>query len=336
MLYVFHGEDEFTRSEELAKLRQKFGDATSASLNTSTFSGRDVTLSALILACDTLPFMAERRLVIVQDYWSRFDGPKERKPKEWHTKASATDDAFIQGLAEYIPRMPETTRLVFLEGKRLDPANRLFKALPSDKKSVFHKAFGALEGSKLVRWIEQRTAAKGGSIHPLAAQGLARLVGSDLRQLDHELEKLLARANYERAVNVTDVEELVHAARATSVFALVDALGMRQAPKAVRHLHELLDGGAAPLYLLNMIERQFRILLQVKGLRERGASIRELQKALGMPEFVIEKSLRQAQQFTVARLEAIYAHLAEVELAIKSGEITEVLALDLLAVELCA
>jgi DNA polymerase-3 subunit delta len=336
MLYVFHGEDEFTRSEELAKLRHKIGDAASVSLNTTTFSGRDVTLGALILACDSLPFVAERRLVVVQDYWSRFEPLKERKPKERQTKISAADAAFIQGLADYLPRMPETTRLVFLEGRTLTDANPVFAALPSDRKRIFYKAFAAPEGAALVRWIEQRVASKGGTIHPVAAQELARLVGSELRQLEQEIEKLLAHANYERMVNVTDVEDLVHAARTANVFALVDALGMRQASKAVRHLHELLEGGAAPLYLLSMIERQFRILLQVKGLREQRASIGEMQKALGMREFIIEKSVRQAQHFSMTRLQAIYAHLAEVELAIKSGEITEVLALDMLAVELCA
>jgi DNA polymerase-3 subunit delta len=336
MLYVFHGEDELTRSEELAKLRHRIGDATSASLNTTTFAGRDVTLGALILACDTLPFMAERRLVVVQDYWSRLEPPKQRRPKERQAGVSAADAAFIQGLVEYVPRMPETTRLVFLEGRLLTDANPVFTALPSDRKRVFHKAFAPPEGAALVRWIEQRAAAKGGTIHPLAAQELARLVGSELRQLEQELEKLIAHANYERMVNVTDVEELVHAARTATVFAFVDALGMRQAPKAVRYLRELLDGGSAPLYLLSMIERQFRILLQVKGLREQGASIGEMQRTLGVHEFIIEKSIRQAQHFAVARLESIYAHLAEVELAIKSGEMSEVLALDLLAVELCA
>ena len=336
MLYVFHGDDEFTRTEELAKLRHKLGDAADASLNTTTFGGRDVTLGTLILACDTLPFTAERRLVVVQDYWSRFEQSKERRSKERQTKIPAADAAFIQGLADYLPRMPETTRLVFLEGRLLTDANPVFRAFPSDRKRVFYKAFAAPEGAALVHWIEQRVAAKGGTVHRQAAQELARLVGSDLRQLEQEIEKLLAYANYERMLNVTDVEELTHAARTTNVFALVDALGMRQASKAVRQLHRLLDGGAAPLYLLSMIERQFRILLQVKGLREQGASSGEMQKALGMREFIIEKSVRQAQHFTMERLEAIYAHLAEVELAIKSGEITEILALDLLAVELCA
>ncbi len=337
MLYILHGEDELTRSEELAKLRQKLGDPTSASLNTTTLSGRDLSLAELLQACNTLPFMAERRLVIVQDFWSRFESTKERKPKERQPKVSAVDAAFIKGLLEYLPRMPDTTRLAFLESRSLSASNPALTALPTDRQRVFFKAFVAPGGRQLERWIEQRMTAKGGSIHPLAAQELARLVGSDLRQLDQELEKLLAYVNYERTVTATDVQKLVSAAHTSNVFALVDAMGMRQTQKAVEHLHALLEAGAAPLYLLSMIERQFRILLQVKELREQGAGIGEMQKVLGIrQEFIIEKSVRQAQHFSMARLESIYDHLAEVEQAIKTGEISDVLALDLLVVELCA
>ena len=355
MLYVLHGEDEFTRSEELAKLRQKLGDPTIASLNTTMLNGRDLSLAALLQACNAMPFMSERRLVIVEDFWSRFELPKERKPKERKPKErqpeepqreerqpemSAADGALIKGLLEYLPHMPESTRLVFSESRNLeDPKarNPAFVQLRADQKRIYYKAFPAPKSHELSRWIAQRMTAKGGSIHPRAAQELAQLVGSNLRQLDQELEKLLAHVNYERTVTVTDVQTLVAASHTINVFALVDAMGMRQTPAAIDHLHELLEAGAAPLYLLSMIERQFRILLQIKELREQGANIGAMQKTLGIRhEFIIEKSLRQAQHFSMARLESIYNHLAEVEQAIKTGKIADVLALDLLVVELCA
>ena len=338
MLYILHGEDELTRSEELAKLQQKLGDPTSVSLNTTVLGGRDLSLATLVQACDTLPFMAERRLVIVQDYWSRFE-PPDPKPKGWQLKVPAADATFIKGLAEYLPRMPETTRLVFVESRTLKAPNPALTAMPEDKKWVYSKGFPAPNRDQIQRWIAQRVTAKGGSIHPLAAQELARLVGSDLRHLDQELEKLLAYVNYERTVTKTDVQRLVSATHTLNVFALVDAMGMRQTQKAVENLHDLLDAGEHPLGLLSMIERQFRMLLQMKELRQQGAGIDDIRRTLGIPEkqtFIVEKGLRQAQHFSMARLESIYNHLAEVEQAIKTGEIADVLALDLLVVELCA
>ncbi len=337
MLYLFHGEDEFTRSEAMAKLKKKLGDPAMASLSTTVLDGRQVNLTALVQACDALPFMTGRRLVIVEDYWSRFEPPEKRKPKGWRPKVSAADAAFIKRLLEYLPRLPETTRLVFIESRSLGKANPVFGTLPSDKKQVYIKEFKPPGGRGLERWIERRMKAKGGTIASQAARELARLIGSDLRQLDQELEKLLAHADFQRPVTVSDVHNLVSATQTSNVFALVDAIGLRHNERAMRYLHELLESGAAPLYLLTMIERQFRILLQVKELQAQGARTSQMQKTLGISRaFIIEKSLRQARNFSMARLESIYAHLAEVEQGIKTGQLGDVLALDLLVVELCA
>ena len=91
------------------------------------------------------------------------------------------------------------------------------------------------------------------------------------------------------------------------------------------------------MYLLSMIERQFRILLQVKELQAQGATVTQMQEVLGIRHaFIIEKGVRQARNFSMARLESIYGQLAEVEQAIKTGEIADLLALDLLVAELCA
>jgi len=337
MLYLFHGEDEFTRSAELAKLKERLGDPAMASLNMTVLDGRKVNLAALIQTCNTLPFMSDRRLVIVEDFWSRFELREGSRAKERQPQISAADAAFIKGLLEYLPRLPQTTRLVFIESRSLRPTNPVFSALPADKKQVYTKEFSPPAERDLGLWVEQRMKAKGGTITAQAAHELARLIGSDLRQLDQELEKLLAYANFQRPVTINDVHNLVSAKQLADVFDLVDAIGLRGGERAMRSLHELLDGGAPPLYLLSMIERQFRILLQVKELGAQGTSVAQMQKALGISHtFIIEKSLRQAQNFSMAQLESIYAHLAEVEQDIKTGEISELLALDLLVAELCA
>ncbi len=338
MLYLLHGTDEFTRSEELAKLKQKLGDPTVVSLNTTLLDGRKAFgLPALIQACDALPFMAKRRLVIVEGFWSRFEPPEGGKAKEKQPKMPGSDTALIKGLLEYLPRLPETTGLVFVESRLLHAANPAFDAVPSDNKKIAYvKEFSPPEERKLGHWVEQRMKAKGGEITPPAAQELARFVGGDLRQLDQELDKLWAHANFQRPVSVADVHNLVNAKQTDSVFALVDAIGLRQREKAMRVLHELLEAGAAPPYLLSMIERQFRILLQVKDLQARGVAPSAMQKTLGISHsFIIEKSLRQAQNFSMEALESIYGRLADVEQKIKTGEIEDLLALDLLVVELC-
>ena len=337
MLYVLHGQDEFTRSEMLAQWKEKLGDATTASVNTTVLDGRKMPLLELVETCDALPFMGKRRLVIVEDFWSRFESGKRRRSKGEAPKLSAADAALLQGLAGYLPRLPETTRLVFVESRSLSAANPVFDVLAQDHKRTHVKEFRPPSERDLPRWIEDRMEAKKGQITTQAAQELAHSVGTELRQLDQELEKLLAYVNYERAVTVQDVRAAVSVQQLAGVFDLVDAIGMRQGDRAMRCLHELLNAGAAPMYLLTMIERQFRILLQVKELQARGATLSEIRRATGIGHrFVIEKGSRQARNFSMERLESIYAHLGDVEQHIKTGKIEDLLALDLLVAQLCA
>nr|MBC7244040.1 DNA polymerase III subunit delta [Chloroflexota bacterium] len=337
MLYLFHGEDEFTRSEALAKAKKSLGDPIVAGLNTTVFDGRKINLVTLIQACDALPFMSERRLVIVEEFWSKFEPPKEGKLRDKQPKISEADEAFFEGLKQYLPRLPETTYLAFVESRSLSPTNPVFRTLPLDKKWVYVKEFTPPAERDLGRWIEQRMKAKGGKITPQAAHALACLVGSELRVLDQELEKLLAYANFQRTVTLNDVHELVNEARTYNVFALVNAIGLRQRENAVRYLHKLLESGAAPAYLLTMIERQFRILLQVTELQSQGVKRAQIQKTLEIRHaFIVDKASEQAEKFSIERLESIYRRLAEVEQAIKTGQMDELLALDLLVVELCA
>lgn len=337
MLYVLHGADELTRSEMLAEWKEKLGDATTASVNTTVLDGRRVSMAELVETCDALPFLGTRRLVIVEGFWSRFEPGKRKQSKDEPRALSAADAALIQGLAEYLPRLPETTRLIFVESQSLNPSNPLFDALPQERKRIYIKEFRPPTDRDLPRWIESRMKSKEGEITPQAAQELARAVGSDLRQLDQELEKLLAYVNYERAVTVQDVRAVVAAQQMAGIFALVDAIGMRQGDRAMRYLHELLNAGAAPMYVLSMIERQFRILLQVKALQEQGATLPQIKRATGVRHsFVLQKGSRQARNFSMERLEAIYAHLADVEGHIKTGQIDDLLALDLLVAQLSA
>ncbi|MBC7261917.1 MAG: DNA polymerase III subunit delta, partial [Chloroflexi bacterium] len=334
--YLFHGEDELTRSEELARWKTKLGDPALASLNTTILDGRKLDLSVLTRACETLPFMAERRVVIVENFWSKFEPPKESRGKEKRLRISATDAALIRELQQYLLKVPETTHLLFLESQALSQDNPAFHTLPTDKRRAYIKEFKPPMGDDLWRWIEQRMKNKGGAIMPQAAKELARLVGNELRQLDQELEKLVAYVNFQRPVTVTDVHKVASITLTGNIFALVDAIGLRQRERAIRCLHELLESGASPSYLLTMIERQFRILLQVKEMQAQRVAPSEMQTTLGISHaFIIEKSLRQTRNFTLERLEAILNRLAEVEQAIKTGQMDELLALDLLVVELC-
>jgi len=162
---------------------------------------------------------------------------------------------------------------------------------------------------------------------------LAALVGNDLRLLDQEIDKLLLYADGQQ-VTTEEVRALVSRARETSIFDLVDCVGRRQTGKALLLLHRLLDDGEAPLYLLAMLARQIRILIQVSELRAQGLNQQEVAKRLKLHPYVVEKGLAQARNFEMPQLEAAHSQLVETDWAIKTGKMEDVLALDTLVVAL--
>lgn len=257
MFYIFDGEDAFSQGEQIASLMSTMGDATTRDLNTVVLDGRTTTLNEIRHHCDTLPFLSDRRLVLVRGLLARLA-----------QKGSRTDSQFLLDLVDYLPTMPDTARLFFLEYKTLSKRHPVLK-LASSSEMGHVKTFEVPKGSELARWVRAQVKQSEAEIEPQAVQALCTYVGGDLYQLYHEIEKLAAYTDGQRAITVQDVQLLTPHARQASIFDMVDALGQRNGRTASRIYHTLLDAGEHPLALMAMITRQFRLLIQVKELAPR-------------------------------------------------------------------
>ncbi len=333
MFYILHGDNEFEISERVADFKQKIGDESMRDLNITTLDGRKTTLSEVQHAADAIPFLADKRLVIIDGLLTRLASRKARDGAEVVPSGAAHSSAakdFLNGLIDYVPHLPDTTRLVFVEFQPLNPKHQLIKLAEQQKgKTVIECKQPA--AAELPRWINERAKKRGGSIEPAAVQRLAALIGGDLRRLDSEINKLITYVNAQRSITEKDVNLLVVDASTSSVFDLVDVLGKRDGKRAAHELHHLLDQGENPLGLLAMIVRQYRLLILVKELQPRNLSPDAIAKELGQHPFVIRKLNEQARSYRdLAQLEAIYRRLLDIETEIKTGQTSDVLALDLL------
>jgi DNA polymerase-3 subunit delta len=326
--YVFHGADEFTRAETLADFQRRLGPPDTVDLNTTRLEGATLTLAELRHACDAIPFLAEKRLVVVTGLLTRLTARKDRE-------LSATQKEVLAALADYLPGLPPTTRLVFVEDRPLPAAHPILQ-LAEREGWGYVKQFDPPRARDVPRWIEKRARQHAGQIEPQAAAHLAAVVGTDLRLLDQEIAKLVTYAAAERPITAADVDQVVPYAQAAVVFDLVDALGRRDGRTAAQTLHRLLDAGEHPLGLLGMIARQFRLLIQAKELKDEGATPRDVAQALRLHPFPARKLYHQATHFTAAQLEAVHRHLLDADVAIKSGQLEAEVALDLLVAGLAA
>jgi len=327
MWYIFHGKDEFSRSEAVAQLRQKM-DPVMGELNTAILDGRHLSVGELRAACDALPFMANCRLVIVHDLLCSSTAGK--RPRRRRVAAGGGEDDRLKELSAYLPQLPESTRLVLSESEALAEGHPLLRL--ARECGGHERSFATPTGEDLERWIRQRAKAKGAGIAADALSLLAACVGPNLRLLDQEMEKLATYLGSAGTVSRKDVERLVSSVQEANVFDMVDALGSRDGRRALQLLHRLLGDGKAPLYLLTMVVRQFRLLLQARELDAKGVPAAEMSRQMEVPSFVAKKCLQQAQRFRPAELQAILAQLLDVDVGIKTGQVEGTLALDLFIV----
>lgn len=317
MFYVFHGDDSHSQKETLDDLLTKLGDPAMLELNTSRFRGA-VSLGQLRQACDSIPFLAKRRVVIVEDALSQ--------------NGSQT---FIDALIDYLPHLPEFTRLFFLESQALRKNHRLL-SFAEKQENGYVRAFVRPEGRALERWVQQRVREEGGEIEPHALHLLVSSTGNDLALLANEIEKLALYRLDRGSITAEDVAKLCPYAAEASIFELVDALGMRDGKKAAALLQTKLNEGADPFYLFAMIVRQFRLLIQVKELAEQGQRPPAIASALSMHNFVAGKIYQQCQHFSLAQLEQIHDHLLRTDVAVKTGQADMITSLGLLVAGLAA
>jgi DNA polymerase-3 subunit delta len=327
MLYILYGQDDFSLSRTVQKIKADLGDPEIVATNTTSLDGQHLTLAELRNKCNAAPFLSPHRLVIVDGLLERFE-PKESKPRSRKAK-SRNGLGEWEGLDACITEMPETTALVLVD-EEVKGNNPLLKKI-SPLAEV--KSFPLLKGSDLKAWIKQRVSEQGGHIAPQAVNLLAELIGGDLWAMDGEIQKLLLYSR-ERPVSEDDVRQLVSCVQEANVFSLVDAVAEGRTELAQRTLHRLYDDGVPPTYIMVMITRQFRLIAQARDLG-RGLPRPEIQDRLGLKSsYAVDKTLRQARLYDFEGVKRAYDKLLETDLAIKTGRYSDKLALELLVTEL--
>lgn len=330
MIYVFHGDDDFSSSEALGTLLEASGPPELRESNVTQLSAGEFSINRFGSAAMVVPFLAERRVVVVRGLLAASEAQRPRRgPRQTN---AARDAGPAAGLEPLLSELPPTTDAVFLEGK-LPAGNALLatiRGLGPEKAEV--REFAALRRDSLAGWVRERASQKGATIDGAAVTELAELVGANLWAMDGELEKLTIYCSG-RTITKEDVAALVSGSRESSVFELVDAIMDGRPDVAQGATERLMRGGATGPYLLSMIARQARLVAIAQDLAAQRVSQGEWAPRLGTgSDFVVRKTAEQARRFAPEAVRALYRLLLEADVAMKTGETTEELALtELLA-----
>ena len=332
MIYIMFGADEYSLRKELSNIKKSLGNIEMLDLNTSILDGHQITLNMLRDACNAMPFMHTHRLVMVEGLLDSFN--PEKKTSKNASKAQSkikSDLKEWQSLPEHIKAIPESTVLIFIDGELNAKKNALFNLISPLAKTY---TFPQLKKDALRSWIRKRVTEAGGSASPKTVELLEKLIGGDLWHLSNEIEKLIVFCNG-RGITEDDVMQVTSYTREVNIFALVDSILDRKRKDAQQLLYRLLNAGEAAPYILNMINRQLRLILVIKELSA-SAPDQEIMEKLGIyQDWRFNILARQSKSYTFDRMREAYRRVMETDIAIKTGKGESDVSLDILIADLC-
>lgn len=295
--YLFEGPEENLKNAALTALRQALLPEGMEELN-ETLMDSPAT-DAVIAACETLPFLAEKRLVIIRE----------------HPALMGRTDA-DEKLIAYIPQVAESCVLIFLARGKADARKKLYNAI---KKHGAIVSFNALTAAEIDQWIVRTFQGLGKGCAPQVASLLSFTVGTDTALLRTEIEKLAALAGDRDDITEADVHAVATRSTEYNVFQMVDAVVAGQQGKAFALLRDMLTNGEDRLGILAMLLRQFRLMQHVLIMRYEKVPNAEIQKRLGMPSFAAERMMRQAANYSGSAIKQAVDICLQTEYKVKAG-----------------
>ena len=317
-IYLLYGTEDYLKRQYRDKLKNALTAAGEDSgmggmlsggdsdMNFNRFEGKDINPKQVIDLAETLPFFAERRVILIEN--SGFF-------------KNACDE-----LAEYLAQPAASTYFVFVE-EEVDKRSKMYKAVKNAGKIV---EFATQTEELITRWVLARLKKEGKNITGSVMQLFLSKTGSDMGNIDRELEKLICYCLDRDVVTAEDVEAVCTTRITNHIFDMVNAIAEKQPQKALQLYYDLLALKEPPMRVLFLIARQCNLLLQTKELKSRGHDNKTIASKIGVPPFAAGKYVAQASHFKTSVLKNAVKQCVETEEAVKSGRMNDMMSVEIL------
>ena len=307
-VYLLYGEEAYLKKQYRDRITKAiFPDGDT--VNYAYYEGKGINPGELIDLAETMPFFAKRRLIVVEN--SGFF-------------KNATPD-----LADYIKTMPDTACFLFVENEA-DKRGKMYKAVKSKGRVV---EMARQDEKTLLYWVAGNVKKEGYKIKEQTARYLLSTTGTDMENLEKELEKLFCYCMGKEEIEISDIEAICTTQITNKIFDMVEAVAMKNQKKALDYYYDLLALKEPPMRILYLITRQFNLLMQVKELSEEGYSAKTISERLKMAGFIVRNCLRQAEYFSLKTLKEALQDCVRMEEAVKTGRMNDVMSVELLLVK---
>ena len=304
-VYLLYGEEDYLKRMYRDRLKKAvLGDGDE--MNYSYFEGKDIDFPTLREVADTLPFFSDYRIIIVEN-------------SRWFKNASE--------LADYLPAMPDTTVMVFVE-KEVDKRNKLYKYVNKNGLAV---EMTTMNEKELKTWVAVLLKQNGRKMRESTAAYLLEQVDNSMTNIKNELDKLISYTEGREEITEKDIDEVCSVQVTGRIFQMMDAVASGNQGETLRLYHDLLTLRENPMSILYLLTRHFNLLLQVKGMVGK-YDRSEMAKKAGVPPFAVGKYQAQCRRFSGQRLRNMLEACIDTEYQFKRGSIGDQLGVELLLI----
>lgn len=308
-IYLLYGEENYLKKqykERFVKALLPEGDT----MNYAHYEGKGIDIREVIDLAETMPFFAERRVFVFEN--------------TGFFKSAAGAE-----LADYLKELPETAYFLFVE-EEVDKRGKMYKAVKSKGRAV---ELPFQDENTLKRWVAGQIGRENRRITETDLVYFLNKVGIDMGNITKELEKLFCYALERDVITREDIDAVCVTQISNHIFDMVNAVAEKQQKKALDLYYELLALKEPPMRILFLLTRQYRGLYQVKQLAQKGYGRKEIAEKAGLHPFAVGKYMEQAKRFQVKELRAILEDSVDIEQRVKTGLLTDSLAVEIFLVK---
>lgn len=303
-IYLLFGEERYLKKQYTDKLKKALaGDDT---MNVHFYEGKDVPVTEIIDLAETMPFLADRRVIFLSDTGLFKSGGDQ--------------------MAEYLKKPNETTYFVFTESE-VDKRSKLYKTVSSGGCAV---EFTAQDENTLTKWVASLLGKEGMKVTQSTVLYFLSKTGTDMENIQVELEKLISYCMGRDVVTNADVDAICTTRLQDRIFDLTEAVARKQTTRALNLYYDLLALKVQPLQILAMLARQYNLMLQAKEMKKKGFPDKEIASKIGVPPFVVGKYLSQASQYKSSDLRMALERCAAADHEVKSGQMNDKMSVELI------
>ncbi len=306
-VYLIYGEETFFINLITKKFKEYLLENSIQDFNFDLLD-ENANPSKIVELSNTMPFMSERRLIIVKNKYIFNSGKKKIYSEEG-----------MNSLFEYIKSPNTSTCLVFTISDKIDGRSKTFKIIKEYGKTV---KCDKLKEWDVIKWIDNNCLSNGKQIEKQAANYLCSTIGNDLEMLYMELQKIFSYVGEKNKIEIEDVKEICSRTLLNNIFELVDAMAEGKSEKSIYYLRDMLLAGEPKVKILFMIIRQYRLILHAKLLNNSGHSINTMIKKTGWHPYVAKKVLKQSKYFSEQKLVYILNQLLQLDIDLKTSVVS--------------